>query len=293
MRAQGISDRTTQSDPRLRRLSDDRHDITQAENILSSYEHIQLESEGGVATLSLDEPKKLNAMDIPMLRELFEAVTRINEDDSIRVAILAARGRSFCAGADLRGDLGPGRTTADHLNEDHRPVLLAIANAPKPWISAVNGAAAGIGSAYAMNCDLTVMADDAYIYQAFAAIGLIPDGGATWHLVHTLGRKRAYELIATGEKLPAERCLEWGLCNRVVPAERLLEEAQTWAHELAARAPLSLRYAKDAVRTAATSDLPQTYDREVELQMLCTESEDAKEGIRAFMQKRTPEFKGR
>ena len=111
---------------------------------MSPYEHIQLEIDGTVAILTLDEPKKLNAMDVAMLRELQDAVTRINQDDAIRVAILAANGRSFCAGADLRSELGPGRTTADHLNEDHRPVLLAIADAPKPWISAVQGAAAGI-----------------------------------------------------------------------------------------------------------------------------------------------------
>ncbi|MBJ18552.1 MAG: enoyl-CoA hydratase/isomerase family protein [bacterium] len=263
------------------------------EKKLSSYEHIQLEIDGAVAALILDEPRKLNAMDVAMLREMMDAVTRINDDDAIRVAILAANGRSFCAGADLRSELGPGRTTTDHLNEDHRPVLLAIANGTKPWISAVQGAAAGIGSAYAMNCDLTIMADDAYIYQAFAAIGLIPDGGATWHLANTLGRKRAYELIATGEKLPAARCLEWGLCNRIVPAAVLLDEAHSWANELAGRAPLSLRYAKDAVRTAITSDLPRTFDREVELQKICSESEDAMEGIKAFIQKREPEFSGR
>jgi 2-(1,2-epoxy-1,2-dihydrophenyl)acetyl-CoA isomerase len=260
---------------------------------MSNYAHIQIENDGFVAIVTLDEPKKLNAMDVPMLRELLDAVTKINDDDSVRVAILAANGPSFCAGADLRSELGEGRTTADHLQEDHRPVLLAIADAPKPWISAVQGAAAGIGSAYAMNCDLTVMADDAYIYQAFATIGLIPDGGATWHLANTLGRKRAYELIATGEKLPAERCLEWGLCNRVVPTASLLNEAKSWAAELAARAPLSLRYAKEAVRTAITSDLPRTIDREVELQTICADSEDAREGIQAFVQKRPPEFKGR
>lgn len=259
---------------------------------MDRYKHIRLETRGAVALVTLDEPKKLNAMDVAMLRELMDAVSRVNADDDIRVAVLAANGRSFCAGADLRSELGPGRTTADHLNEDHLPVLLAIANAPKPWISAVQGAAAGIGSAYAMNCDLTVMAEDAYIYQAFAAIGLIPDGGATWHLANTLGRKRAYELIATGEKLPAEKCLEWGLCNRVVPTDRLLEETLAWAEQLAARAPLSLRYAKDAVRTAVTNDLPTTYEREVELQMICTASQDALEGIRAFVQKRKPEFKG-
>ena len=132
---------------------------------------------------------------------------------------------------------------------------MSIVEAGKPWISAVQGAAAGIGSAYAMSCDLTVMAEDAYIYQAFASIGLVPDGGATWHLTRLLGRKRAYELIATGERVPAQRCLEWGLCNRVVPRERLQDEVFEWAEALAGRAPLSLRYAKEAIRTAAESDL--------------------------------------
>ena len=260
---------------------------------MPDYEHIRLEREGSIATLTLDEPRKRNAMDVAMLREMQSAIRSINEDDGIRVAILAAEGQSFCAGADLRSDFGSGRTVEDHLQEDHRPALMAIAQAEKPWISSVQGAAAGIGSAYAMSCDLTVMAEDAYIYQAFASIGLVPDGGATWHLTHLLGRKRAYELISMGERVPAERCLEWGLCNRVVPVERLREETLDWAEALAGRAPLSLRYAKEAIRTAIENDLATTYDREVALQTRCFESEDAQEGIRAFIEKREPRWKGR
>ena len=167
---------------------------------MTSYDSIRLETDEAVAIVTLDRPQKLNAMDVPLLHELRRVVTEINEDPAIRVAILTGAGRSFCAGADLTAPLGPGQSVGDHLREDHRPVLMAIVEAPKPWISAVNGAAAGVGSAYAMTCDLTVMAEDAYIYQAFAAIGLVPDGGATWHLARTIGRKRAYELIVTGEK---------------------------------------------------------------------------------------------
>ncbi len=260
---------------------------------MSSYELIRLEVKNAVATLTLDCPKKSNAMDIPLLKELLDATTKIEGDESIRVVILTGAGKNFCAGADLKMGGTPGRTVADHLNEDHRPVLMAIRNSTKPWISAVNGAAAGVGSAYAMNCDLTVMAEDAYLYQAFSAIGLVPDGGATWHLTNTVGRKRAYELIATGEKLSADRCLEMGLCNRVVRSDRLLQETQKWAEELALRAPLSLRFAKEAVRTATESDLGTTFQREAELQMKCSASEDHVEGVRAFMEKREPNFKGR
>lgn len=258
-----------------------------------NYENIRLEFDGSTAILTLDQPKRLNAIDIPMLDDMRDAISRVSNDPDIRVAILTGEGRSFCAGANLRAGIGEGRSTQDHLNQDHRTVLMAITNSPKPWISAVAGAAAGIGSAYALNCDLTVMAEDAYIYQAFAAIGLIPDGAATWHLTHILGRKRAYELIATGEKLTAERCLEWGLCNRVVPTDRLLDETLEWARVLAGKAPLALRYAKDTVRTAATGDLAATFEREAELQQILTESEDAREGASAFLQKRKPEFKGR
>ena len=157
----------------------------------------------------------------------------------------------------------------------------------------MNGACAGIGSAYAMNCDLTVMAEDAYLYQAFAGIGLVPDGGATWLLANALGRKRAYELIATGEKVSAQKCLDWGLCNRVVPADALLAEARAWAEELAQRAPLSLRYAKAALQTATSTDYATTFDREVEFQGICGASEDSQEAIKAFREKRTPTFRGR
>jgi 2-(1,2-epoxy-1,2-dihydrophenyl)acetyl-CoA isomerase len=260
---------------------------------MPTYESIRIATEDSVAIVTLDRPEKLNAMDDGLLRELLDAANKINDDDAIRVVILTGAGRSFCAGADLKMKPLVGRTVEDHLNQDHRPVLDAIRNATKPWISAVNGAAAGIGSAYAMNCDLTVMAEDAYLFQAFSAIGLVPDGGATWHLTNTIGRKRAYELIATGEKLSAARCLELGLCNRIVAADRLVEETLAWAKALSKRAPLSLRHAKAAVRTAVEKDLDTTFDHEVELQMICSASEDHAEGRRAFMEKREPDFKGR
>jgi 2-(1,2-epoxy-1,2-dihydrophenyl)acetyl-CoA isomerase len=143
-----------------------------------------------------------------------------------------------------------------------------------------------------MACDLSVMADSAYIYQAFAAISLVPDGGATWHLAHLLGRKRAYEFIATGEKVSAGKCLDLGLCNRVVPADTLMPETLAWAAELADKAPLALQHAKAAVNFAMDSSLADTIDREADLQHLCVHSEDAKEGVRAFREKRPARFKG-
>lgn len=257
------------------------------------YDLVKVDVDGPVGILTLNAPNKLNAIGAPMLRDLIDATNRLNNAPEIRVVVLTGEGRGFSAGADLTDDEGLAGSVADGLNQNYRPTLLAIATAPKPWISAVNGAAAGIGSAYAMTCDLTVMAENAYIFQAFAGIGLIPDGGATWQLVNTIGRKRAYEIIATGERVPAQRCLEWGLCNRVVPNEELLPATVAWAHELSERAPLALRYAKDSTRTAANSDWSTTYDREAELQNVCAESEDFREGVRAFREKRKAEFRGR
>jgi len=260
---------------------------------MSEYESIKLERDGPIAIVSFNRPDTLNAIESSIRKEILLAVNEVNEDDSIRVAILTGEGRAFCAGADLTEKQDGAVDVEEMLNTQYKPALMAITEAPKPWISAVNGAAAGVGSAFAMNCDLTVMAEDAYIYQAFAAISLIPDGGATWHLARTLGKKKAYELIALGEKLRAEKCLELGLCNRVVPTDQLMDEARKLATELAGRAPLSLRYAKETVNSAMSESVDETISHEARLQKVCVNSEDAREGALAFLQKRAPEFKGR
>ncbi len=260
---------------------------------MSAFETVEVTHHGAVAVVQLNRPAQLNAFSTQLRDELRLALEAVNADPAIRVGILTGAGRGFSAGADLGETMGETVDVRVALKEGYKPALQAISEAPKPWISAVNGPAAGIGSAFAMACDLTVMADDAYLYQAFTAISLVPDGGATWHLLHTLGRKRAYEFIATGEKVTAQKCLELGLCNRVVPAEALLDETLAWAQELAERAPLSLRYAKEALGFAATGSLADTIDHEADLQHICINSDDAKEGVAAFMQKRAARFSGR
>jgi 2-(1,2-epoxy-1,2-dihydrophenyl)acetyl-CoA isomerase len=262
---------------------------------MSKYETVLVERHGAIAVVSLNRPDKLNSFNGPLRRDLLLAVREVNDDDSVRVVVLTGAGRAFSAGADL-ADMPEDKTNfrvEDQLNGEYKPALMEIHEATKPWISAVNGACAGIGSALGMVCDLTVMADDAYIYQAFAGISLVPDGGATWHLVRTLGRKRAYEVIVTGEKIRADKCLQWGLCNRVVPADKLLEETLSWAREIAARAPLSLRYAKQAVNAAIEDSVSETISAEAKLQHICITSADAQEGVIAFMQKRAPVWQGR
>ena len=262
---------------------------------MSNYETVLVERRGPVGIVTMNRPDSLNAFNKLLCEELNWAVREINDDDAIRAAVLTGAGRSFSAGADLAESVPDPRRfrVEDDLNHGYKPILMDIARAPQPWISAVNGAAAGVGSAFAMDCDLTVLAEDAYIYQAFAAIGLVPDGGATWHLARTLGRKRAYELMVSGEKMPAQKCLALGLCNRVVPTADLLDEAIKWAGELAVKSPLALRYAKQSLNEAMENSLDETISGEARLQHICVTSEDFQEGVAAFMGKREPVWKGR
>ncbi|MFT4994160.1 MAG: 2-(1,2-epoxy-1,2-dihydrophenyl)acetyl-CoA isomerase [Paraglaciecola sp.] len=259
---------------------------------MGNYQSIQIERDGPVAIVRFNRPGSLNAIEASIRAELAMAIKQVNDDDEIRVVILTGVGRAFCAGADLTEQRPKDTSVEDALNQQFKPMLMAITHAAKPWISAVNGAAAGIGSAFAMACDLTLMAENAYLYQAFTAIGLIPDGGATWHLARTVGRKKAYELIAFGEKLKATDCLQLGLCNRVVPAEALMDEAMVMATVLASKAPLALRYAKEAVNGAMNDDLAATIANEARLQEICANSKDATEGGQAFLQKRKAVFRG-
>jgi 2-(1,2-epoxy-1,2-dihydrophenyl)acetyl-CoA isomerase len=259
---------------------------------MSDFATLRYELHGAVALLTLNRPDVLNAFNTQLRADLLAAAQRAEADPAVRVVVLTGAGRAFCAGADLaEGTLD--QNISEILETEYRPSLLAIRESTKTWIAAVNGAAAGVGGSYALSCDLVVMAEHAYIYQAFIAIALVPDGGATWHLVRQLGPHRAFEMIADGEKMPAATCVSWGLANRVVPAEEVLPHALAWAGRLAEKAPLALRYSKQALREAMERSLPEMISEEARLQDLAGASEDAREGVMAFLEKRKAVFKGR
>lgn len=256
-------------------------------------ETVLYEQRGRVAVVTLNRPEVLNSFNRQLAHELRDAMIRAAGDREVRAVVLRGAEGKFSAGADLKQGFPKDRRVEDLINTDFRPTLDMIAGMEKPVIAAVAGPAAGIGLSFALACDLVMMADDAYLLSPFAAIGLIPDGGATWLLVRQLGYHRAYQLCIESERVSAERCLEFGLANRVVPAARLDAESLAWAESLAERAPLALARTKLAMRAAMNFSLTQAIAYEAHLQTACLESEDAKEGIAAFLAKRKPEFKGR
>jgi len=260
---------------------------------MSDYTAVTIERQGQIAIVRLNRPDQLNAFNGDLRRDLLRAVREVNDDESVRVAVLTGAGRAFCAGADLSEQQPSGFRVDDQLNNEYKPTLLAITEADKPWISAVNGAAAGIGSAFAMACDLTVIGENAFLYQAFTAIGLVPDGGSTWLLARAVGRKKAYELMIEGTRIKGAEAVSMGLANRCVADDQVLSSAIEWAEQLVLKSPLSLSCTKEALGAAMECDFGTAISVEAELQRTCVASEDAREGAMAFFERRQPIWKGR
>ena len=260
---------------------------------MSDYQQIKLSVDNRVATLSLNNPAALNAFNQAMRLELMDALQWIEQNDDLRVVIFTGQGRAFSAGADLTEGMPGYDTFIEQCAAEYKPWLMGMHNSNKIFIAAVNGACAGIGTAAAMNCDLMIMADDAYLYQAFSAIGLMPDGGATWLLLHKLGYQRAFEMAIDAGKLTAHQCLELGVANKVTSAEMLISDATAWAEKLAAGAPLSQMATKELMRKAAHMSYSEVIDAEAVLQSKLIKSEDSVNAGAAFFNKEKPVFKGR
>lgn len=252
---------------------------------------LNYDQQGATAIITLNRPDSLNAFTKELRAVLLEALQRARADDSVRVVILTGEGRSFSAGADLTDQID--RPVTEILLHEYRPVQEAIASIPKPVIAAVPGSAAGIGLSVALQCDLLIMADNAFLLSPFTTISLVPDGGLNWLLVRQLGYRRAFQLSVESERIPASRCVELGLANKTAPAEQLQSAALEWARVLEKRAPMSLAATKKAMRFAADNDWAGSYELEAELQGKLLGSEDNREGIAAFFDKRVPDFKGK
>jgi 2-(1,2-epoxy-1,2-dihydrophenyl)acetyl-CoA isomerase len=254
---------------------------------------VRLETSDAIATITLDRPEALNALDRAMKTELLAALRRVERDRSARALVLTGAGRAFCAGQDLREPFGGEHPTlADELRLRYNPVILAIRRLAKPVIAAVNGVAAGAGCSLALACDLRIAAEGASFVLAFGRVGLVPDSGATWFLPRIVGLARAAELALVGDPLSADEAARIGLVSRVVPAESLLDEARALAGRIADGSPLSMALTKRALQYSAGAGLEDALEHEAELQGIAGRSKDHEEGVAAFREKRAARFTG-
>ena len=251
----------------------------------------------GVMTITLNRPDVLNSFNGPMADALLAALRHAAEDASVRAVLLTATGRAFCAGQDLAAVLPqPGRPMpdlGDVVRRQYNPIIHAIRTLEKPVVCAVNGVAAGAGANIAFACDLTVAAETATFIQSFAKIGLIPDSGGTFILPRLVGMQRAAALTMLGDKLDAARAKEWGLLFDVVPAATLAQASMDLALRLAAMPTRGIGLAKRGFNAGFANDLDAQLALEEELQREAGRTEDYAEGVRAFVEKRKPNFQGR
>jgi enoyl-CoA hydratase/carnithine racemase len=259
--------------------------------------------ESGIATITLNRPERMNAISRPMLAQLSTCLLRAEADTDVRVVILTATGRAFCAGLDLAGatsatanreQIGSGGNAAPAnvtLPRNAPPNVLFQMD--KPTICAINGGAAGYGMDTALGCDIRIMAESSKLAPAFVKRGIVPESGGTWYLPRLIGWSRAAEIIFSGRTLAPAECLALGLASYVVSDAQLMSRARALAAEIAANAPLAVQSAKRLMRAG----LEQTFGDHVDhvyLQFLTLmRTEDAREGMVSFMQKRAPDFKGR
>lgn len=255
-------------------------------------EAIRVAVEDGVATVTLNRPESLNALNSEMRRALLAAFKGFVRDDAVRAVILTGEGRGFCSGADLRGG-GDERDFRRVLEAEYNPLIRAIRELPKPVIAAVNGVAAGAGVSLALACDLVYAAEEARFIQAFVRIGLVPDSGSTRALVRALGRHRASQLIFTGEPLSAVEARDAGLINAALPSDELMAKVREAGGRLAAAPTRAIGLAKRSINAAEDASLDDSLTLEAQLQDLAGRTEDHAEGVAAFAEKREPRFVGR
>lgn len=255
-------------------------------------EHVSLHLEAGALRITLNRPKRLNSFNTAMHAELREVISQVaTTEGTVRCILLTGSGRAFSAGQDL-ADLDL-EQLGDVVERDYNPLIRRIASLDMPVIAAVNGVAAGAGCNIALACDIVLAARSARFIQSFEQLGLVPDAGGTWILPRLIGHARATAMVMTGEAVSAEQAEAWGMIWRAVDDDALARESEALATRLAGRATIGHAHAKRLLRLSSTSTLDQQLDLERDFQQAASNTDDFREGVNAFLEKREPLFKGR
>ncbi|MBP6744569.1 enoyl-CoA hydratase/isomerase family protein [bacterium] len=256
------------------------------------------EKKNGVGIITLNRPDKLNAFSDELTFQLQDALKEMEKDKEVRAIILTAAGRGFCAGQDLQSrsiaqEMGERPSLGDSIRRRYNPIVIKLRRIEKPIIAAVNGVAAGAGASIAFACDYRIVTDKVNFIQSFTKVGLIPDSGATFILTRLVGLTKAFELMLSADKLSAEEALKLGIVNKIVGEDDLMKEAIALAEKLAAGPTKAFGLTKRAVNRAVFDDLEELLEYEASLQEIAGRSDDFAEGVKAFVEKRTPQYTGK
>lgn len=265
---------------------------------MSDEKILLVEKIDGVCLITLNRPDKLNAFNDELSFQLIDALKSAEKDAEVRAVVITGAGRGFCSGQDLANrkfsDASESRPSlSESIRRRYNPMVIRIRRMEKPVIAAVNGVAAGAGSSLALACDLRVVAENASFIQSFTKVGLVPDSGATFILPRLIGATKAFELMLSAGKLEAKEACQLGLVNKLVPQDKVLEEAMSWAKELAKGPTKAFGLSKRALNEAIFADLEERLEYEAHMQEIAGRSDDFQEGVTAFLDKRQPIYKGK
>jgi 2-(1,2-epoxy-1,2-dihydrophenyl)acetyl-CoA isomerase len=257
------------------------------------YKFLKYEKKEGVLTITFNRPEVYNALNDEITFELQDALKQASKDDAVRVIVLTGEGKAFCSGQDLKASQGEKRSFKESLHKRYNPIIKALRAIPKPVICRLNGVAAGAGCSIALACDIIVADEEAQLIEVFINIGLVLDSGSSYFLPRSIGSARAFEMATMAKKIKGKEALETGLVNKAVPASELDEAVNSYTEHYAKAPTKSIGMIKKMLNKSGNASLDEMLEYEAYCQEIAGNSEDHREGVRAFIEKRKPVFKGR